>query len=208
MDARRNDHVDQADPVAQVLIDDRSRRQFVQSIGRALGVATAVAVLPLGGRSSAGAHTASSEALPPAVAEWVAGWETLDAARMAATFTEDGVLEAVPLNAVVRGHAAIEANLEELFAAFSEATARMPVVFAAGDHAAAEWTFEGSYNGQLTGMSPGRGQHVAFRGVSVLELTNGAIQRNTRYFDLFGLLLQTGAILPEAIPGPGATPAS
>ncbi len=109
------------------------------------------------------------------------------------------VLLAVALAARDVGAAA--GPVEALFAAFSDATARMPSVLVAGDRAAAEWTFEGRYTGQIPGLPPGTGQPVSFRGVSVLELAGGAIQRNTRYFDLFGLLVQTGAIPPAVAPG-------
>ena len=196
MDAQRNDGV------ATALTAGASRRRFV----RVVGAGAAGALLAASARTRAGAQPASP-APPPAVAEWVAGWEALDAGRNVAPYAEDGVLVAVPTAETVRGREAIRANIEALFAAFSDATARMPSVLVAGDRAAAEWTFEGRYTGQIPGLPPGTGQPVSFRGVSVLELAGGAIQRNTRYFDLFGLLMQTGAIPPAAAPG-AATPES
>jgi steroid delta-isomerase-like uncharacterized protein len=142
-----------------------------------------------------------AEAPPPVVGELVAGWETLDAERNAASYAEDAILESVPTGETVRGREAIQTNLDGLFAAFTGATARMPSVLVAGDRAAVEWTFEGRYTGQLLGMPPGTGQPVSFRGVSILELSGGAIRRNTRYFDLCGLLVQTGALSPAAVSG-------
>ena len=199
MDAQRNDGV------ATALAAGASRRRFV----RVVGAGAAGAVLAAGARTRAGAQPASPAAPPPALAEWVAGWEALDAGRNVASYAEDGVLVAVPTGETVRGREAIRANIEALFAAFSDATARMPSVLVAGDRAAAEWTFEGRYTGQIPGLPPGTGQPVAFRCVSVLELAGGAIQRNTRYFDLFGLLVQTGAIPPAvAAAGTPATPGS
>ncbi len=195
MDAQRNDGV------ATALAAGTSRRRFV----RVVGAGAAGALLGAGARTRASAQPASP-ATPPAVAEWVAGWEALDAGRNVAPYAEDGVLVAVPTGETVRGREAIRANIEALFAAFSDATARMPSVLVAGDRAAAEWTFEGRYTGQIPGLPPGTGQPVSFRGVSVLELAGGAIRRNTRYFDLFGLLVQTGAIPPAA--APGGTPAT
>ena len=197
MNAQRNDGV------VTELTGDGSRRRFVRMIGGG----AAAALLAAGGQTGAGAQPATPEALPPAVAEWVAGWEALDAERHVAPYAEDAILVAVPTGETVRGREAIRANIAGLFAAFSDATARMPSVLVAGDRAAVEWTFEGRYTGQLPGMPPGTGQPVSLRGASIIELAGGSIQRTTRYFDLFGLLMQTGAIPPAAAPG-AATPES
>jgi steroid delta-isomerase-like uncharacterized protein len=194
----------QDDGVVTDLTADHSRRRFVRMFGGgAVGALVAASA-----QTGAAAQLTSPEALPPILAEWVAGWETLDAERNAAPYAEDAILVAVPTGETVRGREAIRTNMEGLFAAFSDATARMPSVLVAGDRAAVEWTFEGHYTGQILGMPPGTGQPVSFRGVSILELTGGAIRRNTRYFDLFQLLLQTGALPPAAIPGGAATPGS
>jgi steroid delta-isomerase-like uncharacterized protein len=192
----------QQNDVMTGLTADGSRWRFV----RMLGAGAAGALITAGTRIDAGAQPASAETLPAVVAEWVAGWEALDAEWNAAPYAEDAILVAVPTGETIRGRESIRANMEGLFAAFSDATARMPFVLVAGDRAAVEWTFEGRYTGQILGMPPGTGQPVSFRGVSILELGGGAIRRNTRYFDLFGLLVQTGAIPPEAAPGIAATP--
>ena len=183
-------------------LTEASRRRFVRIIGGG-----AAALLVAGVQTDAGAQTAVPEALPAAVAEWVAGWEALDAERHVAPYAEDAILVAVPTGETIHGREAIRANIAGLFAAFSGATARMPSVLVAGDRAAVEWTFEGRYTGQLPGLPPGTGEPVSFRGVSIIELADGSIQRTTRYFDLFGLLVQTGAIPPAAVPG-AATPES
>ncbi len=182
---------------------DASRRRFMRMIGGG----AAAALLGAGAHIDAGAQSPSPEALPPAISEWVAGWEALDAERHVAPYAEDAILVAVPTGETVHGREAIRVNIAGLFAAFSDAIARMPSVLVAGDRAAVEWTFEGRYTGQLPGMPPGNGQPVSLRGVSIIELAGGGIQRTTRYFDLFGLLMQTGAIPPASAPG-AATPES
>ena len=199
MDAQRSDGV------VTTLTAGASRRRFV----RGSGGCAAAALLAVGGLTRAHAQPASPAAPPSAVAEWVAGWEALDAERNVAPYAADATLPAVPTGETVHGREAIRADIEALFSAFSDATARMPVVLVAGERAAAEWTFAGRYTGRLPGLPPGTGQPVEFRGVSVLELADGAIRRTTRYFDLFGLLVQTGAI-PPAPPRDGgiATPES
>ena len=181
--------------------DPSPRRSFPTICGGA------TAALAVGAQTHAHPPSPASEA--SGLAEWIAGWEALDARRNAASYDKDAILVAVPTGETVRGRAAIRANIEALFAAFSGATARMPVVLVTGERAAAEWTFAGRYTGHLPGLPPGTGQFVEFRGVSVLELAGGAIRRNTRYFDLFALLAQTGAIPPAPRPTGGvATPES
>jgi len=184
-------------------LTESSRRRFVRMIGGG-----AAALLVAGMQTDVDAQAALPEALPAAVAEWVAGWETLDAERHVAPYAEDAILVAVPLGETVRGRGAIEANIAGLFTAFSDATARMPSVLVAGDRAAIEWTFEGHYTGQLPGLPPGTGQPVSLRGASIIELAGGSIHRTTRYFDLFGLLVQTGAVPPAAAPSGTTAPES
>ena len=137
---------------------------------------------------------------PAVLTEWLAGWKDLDAERHAAAYTADGVLVAIPTRETLRGRAAIQANLAELFSAFSDAETAVSSVLVSGDRAVVEWTFQGRYTGQLVGLPQGEGQAVALRGVSVLELTDTGIRRNTRYFDLFSLLMQAGAIPESAMP--------
>lgn len=173
-----------------------------------LGAGAAGASVTAGAQTGAVAQRTSPEGPPPVIAEWVAGWEALDAERNAAPYAEDAILVAVPTGETVRGREAIRANMAGLFAAFSDATARMPSVLVAGDRAAVEWTFEGRYTGQILGMPAGTDQTVSFRSVSILELAGGVIRRNTRYFDLFGLLVQTGGIPPAAAAIGAATPGS
>lgn len=175
-----------------------SRRRFVRTSG-------AAALITMGGMTVTTAATTAADSLPRGIAEWVAGWEALDAARFASGFTEDGVLEAIALSRMVQGREAIRADAQGLFDAFSEITARMPTIVVAGDRAAAEWTFAGRYTGQLPGLPPGKGQDFAFRGVSVIALDGNLIRHNSRYFDLFAMLVQSGAIEPPAAPAGDAS---
>lgn len=175
-----------------------SRRRFVRTSG-------AAALVAMGGMPVSTAAATAADSLPRGIAEWAAGWEGLDAARFASGFTEDGVLEAVALGQVVQGRAEIQANAQTLLDAFSEITARMPTIIMAGDQAAAEWTFAGRYTGQLPGLPPGEGQDFSFRGVSIVALEDGLIRHNSRYFDLFGMLVQAGAAEPPTAPADDAS---
>ena len=165
-----------------------SRRRFMQSGG--------VAALVVAGTMTGMSAVAAQATLPKGLAEFKAGWETQDPARFAAAFTENGILEAVPMDLEITGREAIAADLAGLFDAFTDITTRMPTTLAVGDRAAAEWTFEGSYTGQLPGLPPGTGQRISFRGASALELEGDLVRRNSRYIDLITLLVQSGAVEP------------
>ena len=48
---------------------------------------------------------------------------------------------------------------------------------------ALEWVYTGSYTGEIPGLGPGSGQTIAIPGVSVMELLDGLIVRDTFYYD-------------------------
>src|SRR3712207_438304 len=117
-------NVQQGEIVVAGGLANGSRRNLIQK----LGGAAAAGLLAAGIRPVVGTRTAAAEALPAAVVEWVAGWESLDAERNAAPYAEDAILVAVPTGETLRGREAILANMEGLFAAFGDASARMPSV--------------------------------------------------------------------------------
>lgn len=87
---------------------------------------------------------------------------------------------------------------------------RTTSIFAAGDRAAAEWTFSGKYTGQFPGFPPGTGQPMEFQGAAILELHNGQIVHDTEYVNYLAILRGMG-LLPGAPATPGvamATPSS
>ena len=182
-----------------------SRRGALVRLGAGgLGAALAARGLAAGAQEATPGATPTD--LPPVLAEWVAGWEDLDVDRIVATLAEDAVREEVPTGQVVRGRGEIRAFLAAVFGAFTGLDAsRIESAFAAGDRAATEWVFTGTYTGQVAGFPPGGGEQVSFRGVRFLELAGGEIVRDTEYFDVFGVLVQLGVV---PAPGAGATPAA
>lgn len=55
-----------------------------------------------------------------------------------------------------------------------------------------EWTYSGTYTGQFPGAPEGKGQAVTLEGMSVMEIENGEIARETHYFDNLAFLTQIG----------------
>ena len=152
---------------------------------------------------------ASSTALPAPLAGWVAAWEAqpLEAAPIAAAYTEDAVYEEVATGVSLSSREEIETYLTGFFAAFSDGRADVETAFATEDQAAATWTFTGRYTNQLSGFPPPADQAVTFRGASILALREGMIERETQYWDVYGILAQLGAAPGAASPASG-TPAA
>lgn len=170
---------------------------------------TAVTVLGGGGLAAVlaahgvTAQEATPEALPHAIAEWIAGWQSLDADRIAAIYAEDGVHVVVATGQTIAGREAIRANIAALMAAIPDTKLGVELAFAAGDLGEVAWNLAGHYTNQFPGFPPPAGQAIAFRAVILFELAGGLVMRSTEYYDLYGLFVQLG-LLPA--PGGSATP--
>ena len=68
--------------------------------------------------------------------------------------------------------------------------------FSAGGRTATEWVMTGTHSGELPGI-PATGKSFSVRGVSIADLREGKISRNTDYYNLVSFLQQVG-LLPEA----------
>ena len=181
-----------------------SRRAALVRIG-AGGVAAALAARGLAATAQEASPAASPGAVPPVLQDWVAGWEAADADRIAGSYAEDALVEVVAFNITLRGLDEIRGFFTAYFAAFAEPNPTITAVFATADRAAAEWSFEGQYTGQLVGLPPGTGQPVSVRGANVMTLTGDRIAEERIYNDLAGILVQLGI---AAAPGAAGTPAA
>ena len=184
----------------EALTAPRSRRTVVRATGGGLAVAAA-ALLPRPG-------AAQSEARPDVVAEFLAAWEAFDPDRIAATFAEDGVREDITAGVIAQNRTEVRSTVANFFAAFDGPAVEHPVAFSAGDQAVESWVFTGRYTGALPSLPPGAGEALTIRGLTLIDLAGGLIQRTTDYYDHYGILVQLGAAptpgdtgTPEATPG-------
>jgi len=192
------------DAIARIAAKEPTGRR--QLVGGLFGGAVTVV---LAGRSpgstAAQDTTPMAGTVPPALQEWAAAWsEHDDGARLAALYTSDATHEEIPSGTIFQDPEEIAGYAQSHFAAFPDVALRLTSAFAAGDWAAAEWVYGGSYTGSLPGLPPGAGQPFSVRGAAIFELQDGKIRRSASYFDFYSLLVQLGVLPP---PRPAGTPA-
>lgn len=121
---------------------------------------------------------------------WAQQWSAHDVEGLLPLFTEDVVYEDVTFGVVNHGQAALRAFAEGIFPAFPDIKSELTSRFVAGDRAGLEWIMTGTQAtlpGQPTVHKP-----FSVRGVTILELHEGKIRRNSDYWDLATFLKQVG----------------
>lgn len=145
-------------------------------------------------------------ALPPLIQLWQTVWQT-DPSQAATLYTPDAVLEDVPSGTSTQGLAAFAAAIQADQSGFPDRTYTMRSGFVAGDWAAAEVIFRGTYAGQYSGLPPGNGKPVELHGALIFQLAQGKIVRESHYYDTATLLTELGFMpAPMGMATPAATP--
>src|SRR5690349_20637032 len=109
--------------------------------------------------------------------EWVAGWQSLDADRIAAIYAEDAVHEVVATCQTLRGRQAIRDNIAALMVAIPDTQLTVNNAFATQDAGAIDWSYACHYTNQYLGFPPPGGQALAFRADNLFQLENGMVTR-------------------------------
>ena len=118
-----------------------------------------------------------------------------DAAAVAATFAENGVLDPKPTGTTFTGREAVTAWYEDLFTAFPDIAPELIHRHEADQVLVDEVIFRGTHDGVFNGI-PATGKPVEVAATLVYEF-NGAneIVRESAYWDIATMLIQMG-ILP------------
>ena len=137
------------------IIDNESttRRQVVGSL---LGGAVAVGThRPRSTRAAAQDSAPDSGSVPPVIQEWAAAWSVHDGATtLPLSIRATPPTEEVPSGTIFQGPQEIGGVRQSHFAAFPDVALELTSAFAAGDWAAAEWVYAGTYSGSLPGYRP------------------------------------------------------
>jgi steroid delta-isomerase-like uncharacterized protein len=121
-------------------------------------------------------------------------WGSRDADGVAGIFQPAGIRQewALP-GAVLRGREEISRHVRRYMEAVPDCTLLIRGAFADEDRLTVEWTFAGTQTGDLPGL-PARGQPVELPGVSVCEVTDGLLVRESVYWDAATLLVAAGVL--------------
>ncbi len=179
----------------------QSRRRLVRNVGGG-ALATLLAAGPVGGlaarETAPGDPRATPGSMPAFFEDFLEAWAeaaaTGDASPVMPFYGDEAVLEDVPMDLAFTGPTEIEPFLVGFFGNYSDASVTWRSVFATENRATAEVLFTGRYTGQIPGLPPGTGQELTTRSVHVYELGEGAIARQSLYFDAYGFLIQLGVL--------------
>jgi steroid delta-isomerase-like uncharacterized protein len=129
----------------------------------------------------------------------VAAWNSHDTEKVVSFYTDDIVYEDLAFGQIKRGKEELRAFLNGTFAIFPDLNFELKSSFISGNWVCAEWVWSGTHKGNMPGL-PATGKRFSIRGVSVGELKEGKIKRNSDYYNLMDFLKQIGIKLVPASP--------
>lgn len=137
------------------------------------------------------------------VTRYLAALTTRDSEGMDAFRADDYVLDLVQRDAFGQealSHEKARAFWPSWFASFPEMDYQVTRTLAAEAVVATQWAFMGTNSGRLTAPVFGRdieatGKTIRFRGISIYDVRDGLILRETLYIDLVTLLVELGVTL-------------
>ena len=116
-----------------------------------------------------------------------------DAVILAALHAEDGVVESPFAGGETVGRDAIEQLYRAIFAAFGTVRLDQEMLLIDGDKTALLAHVHGTHSGEVMGVPP-TDRPFSISLVSLCDLRDGLIVRETRVYDFTGMLLQVGAL--------------
>jgi steroid delta-isomerase-like uncharacterized protein len=136
-----------------------------------------------------------SDQLRQLITDLVAGWNAHDLDKVTALYADDFEEEDVANKDIQRGKAAVRRTMWLYLRAFPDLKLEADEVVIQGDCVAFSWIISGTHRGTLMNIPP-TGRAVSIRGVSIITVSHGRLQRARRIWDLAGLLRAFG-LLPE-----------
>ena len=106
------------------------------------------------------------------------------------------VVEDVIAGETLHGKEGVRRYFEELFASLPDASVTVERVVTDDTTAVVTWRLEGHFTGAAFQGVEATGRPMDVRGVDVMEIKNGLIERNTIYYDGLGVARQMG-LLPR-----------
>jgi steroid delta-isomerase-like uncharacterized protein len=139
--------------------------------------------------------TPTPEVAAQLIRDLVDAWNAHDADRLAALYAPDFEEDDVAQARAQHGPESVRALMRLYLRAFPDVQILPERVIIQGDQIAFAWTLCGTHRGTLMNIPP-TGRGVRIRGVSLITVAQGRIQRATRIWDMAGMLRAFG-LLPE-----------
>ena len=125
-------------------------------------------------------------------------WQRLDAAALAADFTDDATVESPLAGGAASGRDAIEKLYATYFAAFPDFKMEQELLLIDGDNVAQLVQVTGTDSGGFMGMAPTR-RKITFRCGLFHLMRDGQVTRERRVYDFTGLLIQVGLLKAKPV---------
>jgi uncharacterized protein len=119
-------------------------------------------------------------------------WNARDAEALARSYTQDGTIVS-PIFKTVHGSEAILGSFRSLFATFPDWEYVGLQLLVDGNHVAQQFRVRATHSGEFMGL-PGSGRKFDIQGVRLIEMKDGLIAYERRYYDFTGLLMQLGVL--------------
>jgi steroid delta-isomerase-like uncharacterized protein len=136
-----------------------------------------------------------SDQIARLVNDLVDGWNAHDIDKVTDLYADDFEEEDVANKEVQRGKPAVRRTMWLYLRAFPDLKLEADEIVIQRDCVALSWIISGTHRGTLMNIPP-TGRAVRIRGVSLLTVADGRLQRARRIWDLAGLLRSFG-LLPE-----------
>ncbi|WP_217575071.1 ester cyclase [Streptomyces sp. GbtcB7] len=125
---------------------------------------------------------------------YITDWNSHDVTKILDHFVEDCAYEDAALGVTNRGHDDLRRFLEAFFHSYPNVEFTVTSVFGAEGAIAWEWKMDGNYEQMGHNGMPATGQRISLRGVSITEVTDGKITRNTDYWNFASIMKQLGVL--------------
>lgn len=125
-------------------------------------------------------------------------WDRLDAAALAADYSEDATVDSPLAGGSATGRDAIERLFATYFAAFPDFKLDHEMQLIDGENVSQLIRATGTDSGGFMGMSPTR-RKITFRCAFFYSLRDGHIAREQRVYDFTGLLIQVGLLKAKPV---------
>ena len=125
-------------------------------------------------------------------------WDRLDAAALAADFTDDATVESPRAGGSAAGRDAIERLYATYVAAFPDFKVEQELLLIDGENVAQLVRVTGTDSGGFMGMAPTR-RKITFRCGLFHVVKDGQIMGERRVYDFTGLLIQVGLLKAKPV---------